>query len=165
MTISNTQLIISVCFALLMGGTLAYLIWKKNRMAANQGAKVIRFRLAGEGWLNPSTFRIMMDVVNDDNIGRVNAFFRRLRIAVRGQIIEDIDNFNRVSELFHVLQTTASRENDNIEGFGYQDDIANLNTTAWLPGITDYQSVMFKPLSGLLFVSSNKILTFAIHAG
>ena len=40
MTISNTQLIISVCFALLMGGTLAYLIWKKNRMAANQGTKV-----------------------------------------------------------------------------------------------------------------------------
>ena len=128
-----------------------------NSYSANQGTKVIRFRLAGEGWLDPSTFRIMMDVVNDDNdgtkklrpIGRVHAFFRRLRIAVRGQIIEDIDNFNRVSELFHVLQTTASRENDNIEGFGYQDDIASLNTTALLPGITDYQSVMFKPLSGL----------------
>ena len=128
-----------------------------NSYSANQGTKVIRFRLAGEGWLDPSTFRIMMDVVNDDNdgtkklrpIGRVHAFFRRLRIAVRGQIIEDIDNFNRVSELFHVLQTTASRENDNIEGFGYQDDIASLNTAALLPGTTDYQSVMFKPLSGL----------------
>lgn len=39
MTISNTQLIISVCFALLMGGILAYLIWKKNRLAAGKDGK------------------------------------------------------------------------------------------------------------------------------
>jgi hypothetical protein len=39
--------------------------------------------------------------------------------AVRGTIIEDIDNFNRVSEMFHILQSPQSRLNDSIEGFGY----------------------------------------------
>ena len=133
-----------------------------NSYSSAAGTKVIRFRLAGEGWLDPSTFRIMFDVVNTNAnpatvklrpIGKPHAFFRRLRISVRGQIIEDIDNFNRVSELFHLFQTPASRLNDSIEGFGYQDDISKLNTTALLPGIEGSQSVMFKPLSGLFHQS------------
>jgi len=101
----------------------------------------------------------MGDVVNDDPdtankklrpIGRPHAFFRRLRISVRGQIIEDIDNFNRVSEMFHLLQTPASRLNDSIEGFGYNDALVNLDTTTSLPGFNSYQTVMFKPLCGIL---------------
>ena len=128
-----------------------------NSYSATQGTKVIRFRLAGDGWLDPSTFRIAFDVVNDDTaagkalrpIGRAHAFFRRLRIAVRGQIIEDIDNFNRVSELFHILQSNHSRINDAGEEFGYNADIAHLNTLLLLPGITTSQTVMFKPLCGL----------------
>ncbi len=100
----------------------------------------------------------MFDVVNSDAtpdvkklcpIGRAHAFFRRLRISVRGQIIEDIDNYNRVCELFHILQTPASRENDAIEQFGYNKDISDLNTEALLPGITNYQTVMFQPLCGI----------------
>ena len=95
-----------------------------NSYSARQGTKVIRFRLAGDGqWLDPSTFRIMFDVVNDDSdpakrlrpLARAHAFFRRLRISIRGQIIEDIDNFNRVSELFNILQTPASRQNNSCE--------------------------------------------------
>ncbi len=130
-----------------------------NSYSANAGTKVIRFRLAGDGqWLDPTTFRIMFDVVNNDAnptvkklrpIGRAHAFFRRLRISVRGQIIEDIDNYNRVCELFHILQTPASRENDAIEQFGYNKDIADLSTTTLLPGITNYQTVMFQPLAGI----------------
>ena len=115
-----------------------------NSYSATQGTKVIRFRLAGDGWLDPSTFRIAFDVVNDDTttgkalrpIGRAHAFFRRLRIAIRGQVIEDIDNFNRVSELFHILQSSDSRYNDGGEEFGYNADITKLNTLALLPGFT-----------------------------
>ena len=91
-----------------------------NSYSATAGTKVIRFRLAGDGqWLDHSTFRIMFDVVNNDPnpatkklrpIGKAHAFFRRLRISVRGQIIEDIDNYNRVSEMFHHLQTRGSLE-------------------------------------------------------
>ena len=131
-----------------------------NSYSATAGTKVIRFRLAGDGsWLDPSTFRIMFDVVNasDDPatkklrpIGKAHAFFRRLRISVRGQIIEDIDNYNRVSEMFHILQTKHSRANDMIEEFGYNDDISKLNDATMLPGIgTSSQTVMFQPLCGL----------------
>ncbi len=130
-----------------------------NSYSATAGTKVIRFRLAGDGsWLDPSTFRIMFDVVNAETnplkklrpIGKAHAFFRRLRISVRGQIIEDIDNYNRVSEMFHILQTKHSRANDMIEEFGYNADIWNLGTVAQLPGIgTASQTVMFQPLCGL----------------
>ena len=72
-----------------------------------------------------------------------------MRIAARGTIIEDIENFNRVSELFHILQSPVSRLNDSIEGFGYNDTIDKLDTQAKLPGITTFQTVMFKPLCGL----------------
>ena len=100
---------------------------------------------------------LLFDVVNDDTtagkslrpIGRAHAFFRRLRIAVRGQIIEDIDNFNRVSELFHILQSNHSRFNDAGEEFGYNGDISQLNGVALLPGSATSQTVMFKPLCGL----------------
>ena len=101
----------------------------------------------------------MFDVVNADSnpatkllrpIGKAHAFFRRLRISVRGQIIEDIDNYNRVSEMFHILQTKHSRANDMIEEFGYNDDISKLDTVAKLPGIgATSQTIMFQPLCGL----------------
>ena len=130
-----------------------------NSYSASAGTKVIRFRLAGDGqWLDPSTFRIMFDVVNADPspgtrklrpIGKAHAFFRRLRISVRGQIIEDIDNYNRVSELFHILQSRDSRKNDMIEEFGYNFDIMQLGNIEALPGITNSQTVMFQPLCGL----------------
>jgi hypothetical protein len=68
-----------------------------NSYSSIAGTKTIRFRLAGDGWMDPSTFRIMFDVVNDDPditnkklrpLGRPHAFFRRLRIAVRGQSLK-----------------------------------------------------------------------------
>jgi hypothetical protein len=111
----------------------------------------------------------MFDVVNDDNngtkklrpIGRAHAFFRRLRISVRGQIIEDIDNYNRVHELFHIMQSEHSRRNDSIEGFGYQSELKELNTAALLPGITQSQTVMFKPLAGIFAQSKYLPLRYA----
>jgi hypothetical protein len=66
-----------------------------NSYSASAGTKVIRFRLAGDGqWLDPSTCRIMFDVVNAADtpdvkrlrpIGKAHGFFRRLRISVRGK--------------------------------------------------------------------------------
>ena len=130
-----------------------------NSYSAVSGTKVIRFRLAGDGsWLDPSTFRIMFDVVNNDTtnnkklrpLGKAHGFFRRLRISVRGQIIEDIDNYNRVSELFHTLQTPHSRFNDSIEEFGYNYDMGLLDNVDRHPGIGQAsQTVMFQPLCGL----------------
>ncbi len=99
-----------------------------NIYFASARTKVMRFRVAGDGhWLDPTTFCIMFDAVNDDAnpavekfrpAGRAHAFCRRLRISVRGQIIEDTHNYNWVCELSDILQTPASRKHDAIEQYG-----------------------------------------------
>jgi hypothetical protein len=130
-----------------------------NSYSSLSGTRVLKFRLNGEGWLDPSTVRLMFDVVNTDGdatktlkpIGYCHAFFRRLRISVRGQIIEDIQDYNRVSHMFNLFENPQTRLNDTSEGFGYLDDIGELDETAEIPGVkaASYQTVMFKPLCGL----------------
>jgi len=139
--------------------SVTFLAEGSNVYSPDSGVKIMRFKLNGENWADPSTFRVMFDVVNDQNdgvkkirpIGRPHAFFNRLRISARGQVLEDIDNFNRVSEMFHILQTPASRVNDAIEAFGvdpYFQSGTLTETTA--KGFIDMQTVMFKPLCGIL---------------
>ncbi len=133
-----------------------------NSYSAQAGTRVIRFKLATEGWMDPSTARFFFDVVNNDPnggakhlrpLGAVHAFFRRLRITMRGVVIEDIQDYNRVHEMFNILQTVGARANDRAEGFGNNVDINHLNTVALLPGILNQQTVCFKPLCGILMQS------------
>ena len=49
-------------------------------------------------------------------------FFRRVRILCNGQIIEDIDSYNRCHELFSSLTAKDTRVNENAEGFGKSYD-------------------------------------------
>ena len=120
-----------------------------NRYSASSGTRVVKFRLNGEGWLDPSTVRMIFNDVNDDNaerilkpIGHCHGFVRRLRISVRGQIIADIQDYIRVHHMFNILQGPQVRLNEGCEGFG---------TPGTLPGIggstsvAAYQTVMFKP--------------------
>jgi hypothetical protein len=129
-----------------------------NSYSSRGGTRVIRFKLASEGWLDPSTARFFFDVVNDDTngglkvlrpLGAVHAFFRRLRVTMRGVVIEDISDYNRVHEMFNILQTEGARANDRAEGFGGDRDIDELNTALLFPGIPTFQTVCFKPLCGL----------------
>ena len=130
-----------------------------NAYSAQHGTRALKFRLNGEGWLDPSTVRVMFDVMNNNAdpsktlkpIGYCHGFFRRLRISVRGQSIEDISEFNRVSHMFKLFESPETRFNDMCEGFGYNDDIDQLQYLGDLPGIFQgqYQTVMFKPLCGL----------------
>jgi hypothetical protein len=98
----------------------------------------------------------MFDVVNGEPskklrvAGRPHCFFRRLRIIAGGTIIEDIDQFNRVSELFHILQSPQSRVNDSMEGFGHNHKLMEMNSPDKFQGFDSYQTVMFKPLCGIL---------------
>jgi hypothetical protein len=57
-----------------------------NSYSSLGGTRVIRFKLATEGWMDPSTARFFFDVVNNDPdggakklrpLGAVHAFFRR----------------------------------------------------------------------------------------
>ena len=135
-----------------------------NSYSALNGTRVLKFRLNGEGWLDPSTVRLMFDLVNTDSditktlrpIRYCHGCFRRLRISVRGQIIEDIQDFNRVSHMFNIFENAETRLNDMCEGSGYFDDIDQLEVIGELPGIKSgsYQTVMFKPLCGI-FNQSN----------
>jgi hypothetical protein len=87
-------------------------------------------------------------------IGHCHGLVRRFRISVRGQIIEDIQDYNRVHHMFNLLQGPQVRLNEACEGFGYTDDAEGLATPGTLPGIGGstgavFQTVMFKPLCGL----------------
>ena len=90
--------------------------------------------------------------------------FRRLRISVRGQFFEYIQDYNRVSHMFNIFESAQTRLNYMCEGSGYFDDIDQLEEVVELPGMKagSYQTVMFKPLCGIL--KSNKIFTITIYA-
>ena len=86
-------------------------------------------------------------------------YFRRLRVICEGKIEEDVDNYNRLHEMFHMLKPTEKRMNDGIEGFGENEvtsiTIDSSDHPSPIPkGHT--QTVCFTPLSGLL--SQDKFL-------
>ena len=73
------------------------------------GVKVMRFNLTGDQWMDPSTFRVMFQInnkvlsegLNQRSLKPIHwnpaVFFRRARLIAGGQIVEDIDSFNRLS--------------------------------------------------------------------
>ena len=135
-----------------------------NIYKTNSGTKVIRFVLTNDNWLDPSTVRVMFNLVNNDattdgvkklrTISGAWSFFRRIRIMCQGTLIEDYD-YNRTHEMFEVLTSLHNRDNDDIENFGYRADSKQPNethTVDTLPGIKggSYQTVGFKLCSGIL---------------
>ena len=124
------------------------------------GVKVIKLMLTGSDWLDPSTLRMMFDLRNTNTtvanqlypISGPWCFFRRLRILCGGQMVEDIDYYNHVHELFHTLQPYEVRQNDDIEGFGnglYAPAVDSTDLNSGIPGGSS-TTVGFKFLSGLL---------------
>ena len=144
-----------------------------NVYTTNSGTRLIKINLTGNGWMDPSTVRVMFNLQNDDAtagkrlrpISGPHSFFRRLRVLCGGQVVEDIDNYNRVHEMMNNLIATDSRLNDDGEAFG-----SRYSTHGWTSGANasvnvdnlkgighgESQTVLFKPLSGLLL--QNKYL-------
>ena len=93
--------------------------------------RVARINLTGDGWLDPSTLRIVHTLVNTATGASASeqeakflrpisgpwSFFRRARCLVGGAIIDDVDYYNRIHEMLHILTSEANRDNDNVEGF------------------------------------------------
>ena len=137
-----------------------------NIYKPNGGTKLIKISLTGDSWLDPSSVKVMFDLRNMTTVadqilrplGNPHCFFRRMRILVNGAIIEDIDNFNRVSEMFNILANFGRRFNEDAEAFGktYDHELDNAVKTVFDPvkysGIipSASQTVLFSPLSGLL---------------
>ncbi len=86
----------------------------------------VTYHPQGDNWLDPSTLRIMFTLTNDDLVAAKRlrtlsgpwSFFRRMRILAAGQLVEDIDNYNRIHEMMHLLIAKDSRQNDAAEAFG-----------------------------------------------
>lgn len=124
-----------------------------------QGVKVIKMLLTGDQWLDPGTVRFQFTVSNQDqNAARLLrvvsgpwSFFRRVRILAGGHILEDMDDYNRIHEMFHILQDPKNRANDDIEGFGVRYDNNGGAIDANYPSIAggSTRTVMFKLLSGI----------------
>ena len=137
-----------------------------NSYKPQAGTKLIRILLTGDNWLDPSTLRVMFNV-NNDNVAAAKklfvlggpwCFFRRMRILAAGQLVEDIDNYNRIHEMMNFMIAGESRVNQAAEHFGYNWDSDADATHSNNPGIKGGQglTVLFKPLSGLL--NQNKML-------
>ena len=92
----------------------------------------MKFNLTGDQWLDPSTFRVMFQLNNTGHVGAAEGtapkmieplswnpavFFRRCRVIAGGQVIEDIDSFNRLSLMLTALKT--EEEQNTIAGDGF----------------------------------------------
>ena len=88
-------------------------------------------------------------------------------VLAGGQILADIDMYNRAHEMFNIVCASDSRPNDFAEGFGKFLDNKQDNIhvdESWLRGIppATIQTVLFKPMSGIL--NKRKYLPLRFYA-
>ena len=129
-----------------------------SNIYTTNGTKLIKILLTGDQWVDPSTVRIMFDVLNTGTnnehlrvLGGPHTFFSRMRILCGGQVVEDVSEYNRVHEMFKTLKAKDAKTNDEAEAFGNNWNYDTTMTTNILSGISAGQSqtVLFKPCSGL----------------
>ena len=110
-----------------------------SNIYSTNGTKLIKLLVSGDSWMDPSTFRVMFDLVNMDSdaakelrpLGGPSSFFRRMRVLCGGQVVEDIDNYNRVHQIFHSLQQKIVQKMlmlKHLEKHGISEIIAKQHT-------------------------------------
>ena len=155
-----------------------------NQYSSN-GVKVCKFNIVSDQWLDPSTFRVMFTTHNLNPASpsikvkplhwNPAVLFRRCRVICGGVVVEDIDDFNRLS-----LMLTALKPDEQkyiaMQGFGLfyrvngSDDLQATDWTAGRDGLEDAderkayrvsdwdeaveikqkRTVLFKPMLGVL---------------
>ena len=103
-----------------------------NIYKVDSGNRVIKIQLNAEegAWLDPQSVMMFFTVENGDKafdrklrpISNPYSFFRRFRLLMGNTVIEDFDNFNRVSHMFSKLMNDGARDNEDAIGFGYRYD-------------------------------------------
>ena len=145
---SEDQLIDGLSFKL--GNSASYITDRKsvtfwpsgsNVYKTTSGTKVIKFQLNSEGWCDPSTVRIMFNLVNNgDAVERLRplqgaySFFRRLRISAGGALVEDFE-YSRKHGICRMMKLSDIGEHDAIEEFEYREGAIDNPTTANMAGI------------------------------
>ena len=87
-------------------GTASYAINRRGATFSSAGAdsftpvggnKIIKIILSGSDWVDPSTFKVQFDLVNNGTGGQIlrplsspHAFFRSMRLTVGGALPENI---------------------------------------------------------------------------
>ena len=130
------------------------------------GVKIIKFVITGTDWLDPSSVRIQFRLNNSNGqvLKLLNPlpanFFRRLRIIAGGQVIEDIDCYNRVYNMIHMMLPMERRMNDAAEGFGMGEAA---HAVAYDPdAIVGMQQFLFSPE---LEAQSSRVVLFPLFCG
>ena len=139
------------------------------------GIKVMKFNITGDQWLDPSTYRVAFQLNNHNgNNGdgfqimvqplswNPAVFFRRARLICGGQVVEDIDDFNRLSLMLTDLLPEDDQHDIACECFGNFDFVKGAAAQAAdqrksyrqtgydLSGNVGLaRRVMFKPMLGL----------------
>ena len=103
-----------------------------NIYKVDSGNRVLKIHLNAEdnSWLDPQSVMLVFNVKNNDDaldrklrpISNPYSFFRRFRLLMGNTVIEDFDNFNRVSHMFSKLMNDGARDNEDAVGFGYRYD-------------------------------------------
>jgi hypothetical protein len=94
-----------------------------------QGVRLVRFNLADQnGWLEGNTLRLVFTLHNStaNDLTPIcdspASMFRRMRVIGNGSaMIEDIEEYGRVHEMFSMLQSSQRRYNAFAEGWGSSD--------------------------------------------
>ena len=135
------------------------------------GVRVMKFHLTGDQWMDPSTFRVAFQLNNlDYDAASSNyvqplswnpaVFFRRARIIAGGQVIEYIDDFNRLSLMLSSLKSGEEQLMIASEGFNSFDeqyaDVAQDNRKTYRNfdydksgSVFEGRRVIFKPMFGI----------------
>jgi hypothetical protein len=98
-----------------------------------QGVRLMRFNLADQnGWLDGSTLRLVFTLHNATAnplrpiVDSPASMFRRMRVIGNGSaMIEDIEEYGRVFEMFSLLQSSARRYNARAETWGSTDLVSS----------------------------------------
>ena len=142
--------------------------------AASWPAKgLIRFNLADHaGWLDGGTLRLIMTITNNHVTSALNltgstsaaTMFRRVRIIANGSaVIEDIEEYGRVFQMFSHLQPPQRRFTNSLETWGDRDSHEGMlglpNSTDAIPANSSRQ-VCVQLLSSIL--SQGKLLPLSM---
>ena len=112
--------------------SISYFASGGNTYSPN-GVKVMKF-ITGDQWLDPGTFRVAFQLINHNgNTGdgflimvqplswNPAVFFRRARLICGGQVVEDTDDFDRLSLMLADLLPEDDQHDIGCEGFGNFD--------------------------------------------
>ena len=133
-----------------------------NIYSTTGGTRVLKISLnSSSDWIDPYCVYLQFDLVNNESSGSKyvrpisngHSFFRRLRIMCGNSVLEDINDYNKVAELFdNVMKPDQERENDDVEGFGYHHGDGVTADPSDTNGVQQggKKTVSFRPLCGIL---------------